>query len=386
MTNDQAPMTNWNMFSIYIHVPFCLKKCSYCDFHSVVLKSKDVPQTELTAAICCETDIQSKKYGLKEKEVASIYLGGGTPTMLSPRYLEQLLNHLSTTFKLSSDVEISIEANPETLTGPYACAPLDHARGMLTHLFNRISIGVQTFSDSQLKKLGRVHDSKTAEKAVFSLKEAGCKNISIDLMWGLPDQTMSELINDLDRAIALGPQHISAYQLTLDKCRSVEIFGCGSLPEEEMAQEMWLLVHDRLTSAGFEHYEISNFAKEGFRCRHNENYWHYGEWLGLGPSATSQIKNERFTVHKDIKKYLNHEFAYDIEEISEKTAFKEYCFMGLRTSDGIDLERFNARHPNLAKEWISKGLAQLKHSGTSTLLHLTPDGWLISDTLFGAIV
>ena len=382
------------MFSIYVHVPFCLKKCSYCDFHSVASKPEDVPQKEFVAALCRKADIQSKKYGLEEREIGSIYLGGGTPTMLSPKSLEQLLNHLSTTFKLSPEIELSIEANPETLTRPSTALGTCSLTYMLAHLFNRVSVGIQTFSDIQLKKLGRVHDSKTAEKAILSLQEAGCKNISIDLMWGLPGQTVDELQDDLDRAIALGPQHISAYQLTTDRF--------SDLPSEELSREMWLLAHNKLTSAGFGHYEISNFAKmtssnsqahalthlraSPFRCRHNLNYWHYGEWLGLGPSATGQTGNRRFTVKDDIKKYLISDLEYTIEEIDDGTAFKEYCFMGLRTSDGIEFESFNARHPGLTEKWISKGLAQLNHSGASTFLRLTPDGWLISDTLFSVII
>jgi oxygen-independent coproporphyrinogen-3 oxidase len=373
------------MFGIYIHIPFCLKKCAYCDFHSLAVAPKDVPQKEYALAVCAELEKQAAKHNLRGKKAESIYFGGGTPTLFDVKYLELILNSIHKNFALADNAEITIEANPETLT--------------IARNFNRLSIGVQTFNDNQLKELGRIHNSKKAAEAVKMAQDANFKNISIDLMWGLPEQTINDAEADIDEALKFGVQHISAYQLTLDEnmkeqCRQ------WKLPDEELSRRMWLMAHDKLTAAGYEHYEISNFAQKDFRCLHNMNYWRYGEWLGLGSGASSLLqiplsltlplqgggKREgvicfHLTTTKNIPQYLRQDFTYEIEEISKKTAMTEYSFLGLRTSDGIDIDEFDAIYPNLSREWIKHGLAQKANKRLS----LTIEGMLISNELFGKL-
>lgn len=367
------------MFSIYIHIPFCLQKCSYCDFHSVAMGPEDVPGDAYVKAVIAEAEILAEKYGLRGKEVGSIYFGGGTPTLLETRNVEQVLVSLRKIFEVSPDAEITIEANPETLVN------------RPTHLFNRLSIGIQSFNDAYLQKLGRIHSAQTARKAVKLAQDAGFKNINIDLMWGLPGQTLAELEEDLDEAIKLNVQHISAYQLTLGHKTS----------NDDLSIQMFYLINNKLSSANFDHYEISNFAK--VRCLHNLNYWHYGEWLGLGSGATSFLgchprlrgndrRLIRFTSSKDISQYLRQNFSYETETISQKTAMAEYCFLALRTSNGINLGGFKQRfgkefdevYPNLRQKWSSLGLT---YASTHPCTYaLNEEGWLISDELFQELV
>ncbi len=368
-------------FGVYIHIPFCLQKCAYCDFHSVAMKPEDVPQREYAEAICAELAKLSAQYELRGREVSTIYFGGGTPTLLEPRNLGTILDALRSTFAVAPDAEISIEANPETLE--------PRNLGTLSHLFTRLSIGIQSFNDKHLQALGRIHSSATAINAVKSAQSAGFKNIGIDIMWGLNGQTIEELKDDLKQAISLNAQHISAYQLTQEPC--------AQEPPEELARGMFLLVHDTLTAAGFEHYEISNFARPGFRCRHNEIYWHSGEWLGLGSGATGSLRTGtrnlvRRNCSKDIKRYLEHDFTYETEAIGRKSEMAEYCFMALRTSDGIDLKDFKQKfriefdeaYPDLQEKWNRAGYTNSQTHKPTISLNLK--GWLISDDLFQEFV
>ncbi|MBI2974780.1 MAG: radical SAM family heme chaperone HemW, partial [Deltaproteobacteria bacterium] len=272
------------MFGIYIHIPFCLKKCAYCDFHSLAMKADDVPQKEYAMAVCEEIEKQAALRNLRNKKVESIYFGGGTPTLLEIKYLELILNSIRKNFAVADNAEITIEANPETLTiepSHTTTASAGRPYRTIAQNFNRLSIGVQTFNDKHLKTLGRIHSAETAKKAITAASDAGFKNISIDLMWGLPEQTINEMETDIEEALKFGVQHISAYQLTIDEnlkgpCKM------WKLPDDELSRRMWLLAHDKLVAAGYEHYEISNFARTGCRCLHNMNYWRYGEWLGVG--------------------------------------------------------------------------------------------------------
>lgn len=376
------------MFSLYVHIPFCLKKCSYCDFHSTAVEPKDIPQLEYASAVCAELETLIDKYDLHGRKVDTIYFGGGTPSVFEARYLEAILNCIYKKFSVTPDAEITIETNPETLT--------NSKTHELKNSFNRLSIGIQSFDDHYLKLLGRNHSSKMACNAIRTAKEIGFKNIGIDLIWGLPGQTLEGVRADLKKAISFNVKHISAYQLTLDlsspRKRGSRLHSRGSrlrwndMPDEYLSREMWFLVHDFLTSAGYEHYEISNFARHRFRCRHNENYWHYGEWVGVGSGAVSALNNKRFISTKDIKKYLGLDFDYEVENIAPNTAISEYCFMGLRTSDGIELNKFEKRfyrtfdkvYPDVKDLWIKQGLAKLDNNR----LALTPQGLVISNELF----
>ena len=381
------------MFSIYIHIPFCLSKCGYCDFHSIAMPLASVPGAEYADAVCLEIERQMKRHNLAGRRVDTIYFGGGTPSILGASNIQKILDAIYRHFSVTEGAEITIEANPETLKHENV--------ETLKKLCNRLSIGIQSFDDCFLKKLGRIHNADTARRAVVAARDAGFKNINIDLMWGLPGQGIKDLELDLEKAIELEPQHMSAYQLT-----SSSEFGVRSSKlkwpdiNEEVAREMWLLVHNKLTAAGYEHYEISNFAKAKssnanafFRCRHNLTYWHYGEWLGVGSGATSQLNYRRWNTIKDIGEYLANNFTrstYEVELVETKTAMAEYCFLGLRMFDGIDLIAFERRfgrnfetiYPHLIEKWAAAGHAECH----SNRFFLTLEGMLISDTLFHAFV
>ena len=398
------------MFSIYIHIPFCLSKCGYCDFHSIAMPLASVPGAEYADAVCLEIERQMKRHNLAGRRVDTIYFGGGTPSILGASNIQKILDAIYRHFSVTEGAEITIEANPETLKHENVKT--------LKKLCNRLSIGIQSFDDCFLKKLGRIHNADTARRAVVAARDAGFKNINIDLMWGLPGQGIKDLELDLEKAIELEPQHMSAYQLTnhfpssltrpLPNSEPSSPLGGGGWGEgefsvgEELSYEMFLLIHNKLTVASYEHYEISNFAKKpssnlrtSFRCHHNENYWHYGEWLGFGSGATSFLRGStpaylRLISIKDISKYLICDFSYETEEFDQKTAMAEYCFLGLRMFDGIDLIAFERRfgrnfetiYPHLIEKWAAAGHAECH----SNRFFLTLEGMLISDTLFHAFV
>jgi len=375
------------MFSIYVHIPFCLAKCWYCDFHSLPFEKNKIPENEYVRALCKEIDDLTKKYNLVGREVGSIYFGGGTPSLFKPSSIEVILAELDKHFSIDSDAEITLEANPGAINRLERLEQLERLK--------RLSIGVQSFNDEMLTKLGRIHSSKEAVDCFNSARGVGFKNVSIDLMWGLSGQSVEDLKKDLDKAISLQPEHISAYQLTVGKSASRQVGKSEMLPDEELSREMWILVHEKLVGAGYEHYEISNYSKKGFRCRHNENYWNYGEWLGVGSGAVSSLVARRsslvrMTTSKDIDKYLRQEFEYETEEISNKNAMAEFCFLGLRQFDGIDLNQFEKRlgetfegiYPGLIEKWTSDGYAKIGDKRLS----LTVEGMLISDTLFKEFV
>jgi len=368
------------MLSLYIHIPFCVKKCPYCDFYSTETDGNAIPQEAYFSALAAELLQKLDKYDLLHKKLGSIYFGGGTPSLLDAAHYEAFLKQVGRLFSLPDDIEITIEVNPIT----NSAGPM---RALKSAGINRISIGAQSFNDRLLKKIGRLHSAGLALETVRSVKQAGFENISLDLMWGLPSETRPEIEKDLNMAVDTGCDHISAYQLTLE--------NPAELPGEDEAREMWLLVHARLVSTGFEHYEISNFAKaptvarlaRSFRSSHNINYWRYGSWLGLGPSAVSFVTNSsRETCSKDLKSYLFKNFSYETEIVSEKEMMTEFVFMGLRMLEGIDFKIFEARFgtsfenefPGIINRWTNRGLA--KQSGNR--LALTIEGLLISNELF----
>jgi len=305
----------------------------------------DEIQEKFAKSVVAEIDRLGKEFNVLGKRIDSIFFGGGTPSMFEKNHLSTILSAILNRFTtMPNETEISIEANPETLKKAKIYE--------LSKLFNRISIGVQSFDDKFLKILGRAHSSATAKRAVNLAKEAGFLNIGLDLMWGLPGQKVVDLERDLLQAIKFDVQHISAYQLTPEN-QEIEkwlkkISKKSPVANEDEQIKMMELCERLLCSKGYEHYEISNFARKGFRCRHNENYWRYGEWLGLGPTAASFFHPKaaggknfvRVTNINTIDDYLEQSYSHDREELKTKEAMFEFCFMGLRTSDGLDKSRF----------------------------------------------
>lgn len=365
--------------SLYIHIPWCLHKCSYCDFYSLPSASDAVPGSGYVDRLIEEINVSAINGTLH-----SIFLGGGTPSMIAPSDLGRLLNSISKKYDMPS--EITLEANPETLNESVL-------RELRAVGFTRLSCGVQSFDAGQLQFLERVHSADKARDALRAASRAGFENRNLDLIYTLPSQTMADLENDLHDAIALEPTHISAYQLIVEPGtpleRKVES-GDVTLPDEEIAIAMWHRVRKILGEAGYTAYEVSNFAQPGFECIHNVHYWECGDYLGIGTGAVSRIGQHRWRRARNTKSYMMGELHVDQEEyLTDQEMRTEVCMLGLRMTCGLDLERFESRfgksfesfYPGRIAAWKEKGLA----TGDSHL-QLTPSGMLLLDSLVSELV
>jgi len=322
----------WNSseVSVYIHIPFCWSKCPYCDFISVIY------ETELASAYI-EALRRECEERIPEGVVAkTLYIGGGTPTTLSERQLERLFSVLLSRISLTEDAEVSVECNPATVDRDKA--ELLRALGV-----NRISLGVQSLNDGRLRFLGRLHDSETALKTYKTLKDTGFENINIDIIYGLPEETKEEWMEDLKRVVSLSPEHISAYALTPEEGTPLHksiTEGVLRMPDEEVTAESILATIRFLTENGYEHYEVSNYAKEGYECRHNLAYWRYTPFLGLGVSAVSFDGRSRRKNTDDIAAYINDTeqspFEEDTPDVRRRA--EECLILSLRLKEGISEE------------------------------------------------
>ena len=321
--------------NLYIHIPFCMRKCIYCDFFSVPY-DEDLALRYIKA-MTREIDLRRGTVG----ELKTIYIGGGTPTAMPASLLLSLIQKIKSSFTTFLGAEITIEANPGTVD-----------RGSIRTLadagVNRFSLGVQSFDDNTLKLLGRVHTFEDVLKSVSAVKASPIENFSMDLIYGIPGQTVDEWKKTVNTAIEITPQHISAYELTPE--RGTPLFekmmkGEMEKPDEETIIEMYYHALDRLAEVGYRHYEISNFAQPGFECRHNLNYWNRGQYVGIGASAHSFIGDRRVKNTKDLNTYLDDlaEGRLPIEESTEiscEDAIKEFIFLGLRKTEGLDVRMF----------------------------------------------
>jgi len=334
---------------LYIHIPFCIQKCIYCDFFSVPYEKSLVKS--YIDALCKELYFKkSLSYTLK-----SIYIGGGTPSLLPDECFQQLFKCLKDNFNISPSVEITVEANPGTINE----SGIDT---MLSLGVNRLSIGLQSYNDTELKTLGRIHTSDDSLRSLELIKKEGMINFSIDLMYGIPGQTMDSWQKSISKAVEFSPAHISAYELTPEEnTRLYELIKSDKnhppqssplakggfsdkleMLDEDLILEMYNHVIDRLTNSGYEHYEISNFALPEFRCLHNLNYWNRGEYIGAGAGAHSFINNIRSKNIQNIQKYiktLSSGIIPEIESLKIKPdeALKEFIFLGLRKTEGINI-------------------------------------------------
>jgi oxygen-independent coproporphyrinogen-3 oxidase len=324
------------MNSLYIHIPFCLKKCIYCDFLSVPYDEKLVPG--YMTALLNELDLRKELAG----ELRTVYIGGGTPTTVPTPALGSLLRKIKETFPVAADAEITIEANPGTIDKEKIVALAGSG-------VNRFSMGVQSFDDETLKLLGRIHTPEDVLRAVSAMHRADVANLSLDLIYGIPGQTAEDWARNVNMALELSPEHISAYELTPEGgtplCDLLQE-GTLSKPGEETIVGMYYDAIERLTAAGYGHYEISNFARPGFECRHNLNYWDRGQYLGVGAGAHSFIGEKRTRNTGDIGRYIallgKEELAIEEStEVSCEEAIKEFVFLGLRKTEGLSIRAFN---------------------------------------------
>ena len=362
-----------NNIGIYIHVPFCGKKCSYCDFYSVCYRKQ---QAELYVQAVLRN---LRHYGKKELAADTLYFGGGTPSLLSAEQIGLIINEVRNCFELSENAEITLEANPSALTYEKLC-------GLRETGINRLSIGVQSMTDEELRFLGRLHSAERAEKAVNDAVSAGFDNISCDLMIALPQQTPDKLSYSIKRMTALPIQHISAYILKIEKGTP---FDCGevrdSLPDEDETAELYLQMCQQLEEQGFMQYEISNFARKGFESRHNSRYWKCLDYIGIGPSAHSCFSGKRFAVPRDIGKFIGNEIQPTEITDDSPCGFEEYSMLRLRLKEGLKLDRVPDHRAD-----IEKKLPSLLKAGyieyNDGIVSLTRRGMLMSNSVIEYLI
>jgi len=364
--------------SVYIHVPFCRSRCFYCDFLTFDSQSHRINDY----AKALQADIGTSRFDFVDYVVETVFFGGGTPSLLSLEQLGVILRTLQDNFVLAQDCHMSIEANPDTVDEDYLSS--------LHHLgFKRISFGVQSFDDEILRHIGRVHNAETAKRAVDLAHKVGFEDISVDLIFALPHQTLDSFDKSLDIATSLPIIHISCYALSVEEgtplAKSKPLVDAIASEEEDRA--MYALAKEKLAKAGFLHYEISNWAKAGYQCRHNLGYWTGREYLGLGLGASSYFSNNRLKKTGCLKSYINGNFTFPYtEQIDKATQMSEFILLGLRITEGISTTDFKNRFGKDIFEVFNKTLHQFLTQGlliqNGDKIALTPKGLDLSNTVF----
>jgi len=327
--------TEHNAISLYIHMPWCIKKCPYCDFNSHTLQGS-LPETDYIERVL--EDLEQYQDTLQDRSISTIFIGGGTPSLFSGAGLKMLIDHIKKQYPTFAQLEITMEANPGTLEQ-------QRFSDFLNAGVNRLSLGIQSFNDTYLETLGRIHNSQQAINATSQAQQQGFDNINIDLMFGLPGQSEQQALNDLQQAIALKPQHISWYQLTIEPNTYFNKFP-PTLPENDAIADMQLAGQNILTKHGFIQYEISAYAQQNKQCQHNVNYWQYGDYLGIGAGAHSKITNNgkihRHWNVKNPKDYLNKHkpFTQNSKTISSDEIILEYLMNRMRLYSPITAHEF----------------------------------------------
>ena len=372
--------------SLYIHIPFCTQICHYCDFNKFYIQNQ--PVDGYIQSLLSEMDL----YNLSENEpLSTVFIGGGTPSALEPNQLEKLLFTMKEKIKLAPQYEFTVEANPGDLT-------VEKLKILREAGVNRLSLGVQSFNEDLLRKIGRAHNVKDVYETIDMARATGFENISIDLIYSLPGQTLADLEDTIDRALQLNLPHFSAYSLIIEPKTVFYIMlnkGKLSLPGEDAEATMYELVMDRLVKAGYHQYEISNFAKEGYESRHNLVYWNNEEYFGLGAGAHGYLNDVRYHNHGPLKKYMN--ALQDNEKpiieqitVSRKERMEEEMFLGLRKMEGVSPQRFQQKFSadiedvfgETINRMISNGLLQISEGR----IKLTHSGKLMGNEVFQAFL
>lgn len=373
------------MAGLYIHIPFCKQRCNYCAFYSSTLYNI---KEDYVDALCREV-LMRKDYAAYAP-IETIYLGGGTPSTLTIGQLERICDTIYRTYPVSSSPEVTIECNPDDLTPEF----LEQLRELP---FNRISMGVQSFNDEQLKRLGRRHTAEGARRAVENARAAGYGNISIDLMFALPGSCRAEWQETLDAAIALRPEHLSAYNLMYEEgtplYRALLRGDFEELSEEENVEQFGMLI-DSMKAAGYRHYEISNFALPGCESRHNSSYWNDTPYIGCGASAHSYNGTSRGWNIADIKEYIkgveNGTLNFEVEHLTEEEQYNDAILTRLRTADGLPLawmrEKFSERLNTYMLHATKKEIALGNLKEENGHLSLTEKGIFISDAVIRELI
>ena len=364
---------------LYIHIPFCKAKCIYCDFYSLPRAEgqMDAYVSALTAQLAAWRERTA------DCTVDTVYFGGGTPSYLGPNRLCRLLDAVFQSYRVAPGAEITLEANPDSVT-PQGLKRLVRAG------FNRISIGVQSDDDAQLKALGRPHNYRQAQQAVSLSRRAGFDNISVDLMYGLPNQSREQWMQTLRNVIDLKADHISCYGLKVEPGTKLWTYkDCANLPDDDAQADMYFYAVETLEQFGYHQYEISNFAHDGFICRHNMKYWVGDEYLGFGPCAASDFAGRRFTIEPNLEKYIKGVMEKGVilsesELVPLRERAGEYLMLRLRTVDGIEKGEYT-RSFLLPFEPIEEILIRLQAQEYAAFSagrwHLTPKGFMLSSSI-----
>lgn len=359
---------------IYLHIPFCLQKCLYCDFNSY--SGMFGMRNEYTAALCRE--IEAFEDGFRAD---TVYFGGGTPSLMPLSDMELIMKALSKKFVIDAGAEITMECNPGTVTE-------ESLRAFRQLGINRLSIGMQSSNDAELKKLGRIHSMNDTLRCVRDARKAGFSNISLDLMYGLPGQSAAAWERTLTEAIRLEPWHLSCYALKIEEGTPFAAMQI-SVPPDDTVRNMYDAAVNRLENAGYMRYEISNFAADGYESRHNLKYWKCDDFIGFGAGAYSCVRGRRFANEREISRYikesaLKERFSY-CEKLSRNEMMSEFMFLGLRTKKGADLSEFEKRFGISAEEVFKAPLKKYTGMGLvcrdDTHVYLRDDMFFVSNAI-----
>ena len=368
------------MATLYFHIPFCKRICTYCDFYKVGAIEL-LPRVVKTI----HRELEERVLYLSDKSITSIYFGGGTPSLLKPSDIEDIIMRCRALFDCSTVDEITIEANPDDITDDYVAE-------LKKTSVNRISLGIQSFDDRVLQFMNRRHSADDAIASVARLRNAGYNNISIDIIFGVAGFGDDWLRRSLEQAIALGVEHVSAYHLTVEERTRLGLMvkrGEYIPVDESRSESDYHLVESMLTAAGYEHYEVSNYAKEGYRARHNSAYWRGVEYLGIGPGAHSFSGDDRRWCVSTAKEYADGCLRFESEHLTKVDHLNEYVMTSLRCSEGVDLEYVAARFGEQERErlladaqgWLRRGV--LCYSGS--YLYIPTSEFMLSDAVIESL-
>lgn len=372
---------------IYIHIPFCKSRCIYCGFYSTT--NKELKERYVDALIreihMRKDDFARLGTSLSPSSTSTVYFGGGTPSSLSVCDIERIVGALESTFN-GTPSEVTLEMNPDDVTK-------DYIKAVRQMGINRISMGIQTFDDSRLQFIRRRHNASQAEKAVMTIREEGIHNVSIDLMFGFPNQTMDEWVTDIDKAIALHPTHISAYSLMYEEGTPLfRMLQKGEINQidDETSLAMYTELINRLTANVYEHYEISNFAMPGYRSVHNSSYWHDTPYLGFGAAAHSYNKDTRSWNIPDLKKYIESiesgVLPSESEVIDADTHYNDLITTALRTREGLNLDDLPQKYREYALVNARKSISEHLLEATDNHIRLTREGLFVSDMVMSELI
>lgn len=372
---------------IYIHIPFCKSRCIYCGFYSTT--NKELKERYVDALIreihMRKDDFARLGTSLSPSSISTVYFGGGTPSSLSVCDIERIVGALESTFN-GTPSEVTLEMNPDDVTK-------DYIKAVRQMGINRISMGIQTFDDSRLQFIRRRHNASQAEEAVMTIREEGIHNVSIDLMFGFPNQTMDEWVTDIDKAIALHPTHISAYSLMYEEDTPLfRMLQKGEINQidDETSLAMYTELINRLTANGYEHYEISNFAMPGYRSVHNSSYWHDTPYLGFGAAAHSYNKDTRSWNIPDLKKYIESiesgVLPSESEVIDADTHYNDLITTALRTREGLNLDDLPQKYREYALVNARKSISEHLLEATDSHIRLTREGLFVSDMVMSELI